>query len=191
MWKTLVQGHVDYCSQLYFPAKSSDMEKIENLQKIYTKKIPEVRLLDYWDRLKYLKLLSQERRMERYRIIYVWKILEGLTPNCGIETTTSERRGREVKIPPVKGIKGRIQTLREASFQIHGPRLFNSLPKSVRNLTRVSVEEFKCSLDKFLEKLPDEPKVGNYIPSACNLITASPSNSILDLAKSVKARRPG
>ena len=38
MWKTLVQGHVDYCSQLYFPAKSSDMEKIENLQKIFTKR---------------------------------------------------------------------------------------------------------------------------------------------------------
>ena len=111
--------------------------------------------MDYWATLKHLKLLSQERRMERYRIIYVWKILEGLTPNCGSETTTSDRRGREVKIPPVKGIKGRIQTLREASFQIHGPRLFNSLLKSVRNLTSVSVEEFKGSLNKFLEKLPD------------------------------------
>ena len=50
------------------------------------------------------------------------EILEGLTTNCGIDTTTSDRRGREVKIPPVMGIKGRIQTLREASFQIHGPR---------------------------------------------------------------------
>ena len=30
MWKSLVQGQIDYCSQLYFPSKSSDMEKIEN-----------------------------------------------------------------------------------------------------------------------------------------------------------------
>ena len=30
---------------------------------------------------------SQERRMERYRIIYVWKILEGFAPNCGVELT--------------------------------------------------------------------------------------------------------
>ena len=37
MWKTLIQVHVDYCSQLYFPAKSSDMEKIENLQKRFQK----------------------------------------------------------------------------------------------------------------------------------------------------------
>ena len=43
MWKSLVQGHIDYCSQLYFPSKSSDLEKIENLQKIYTKKIPQAR----------------------------------------------------------------------------------------------------------------------------------------------------
>ena len=88
--------------------------------------------------------------MERYRIIYLWKILEGLTPNCGIETTHSDRRGREVKIPQVKGIRGKIQTLREASFQIHGPRLFNNLQTSVRTMTNVTVEEFKCSLDKFL-----------------------------------------
>ena len=91
MWKTLVQGHVDYCSQLYFPAKSSDMEKIENLQRNFTNKIPEVRHLENWAKLKQLKLLSQERRMDRYRI------------------THSNRREREVKIPPVKGIWGKIQ----------------------------------------------------------------------------------
>jgi hypothetical protein len=114
-----------------------------------------------------------------------------LTPNCGIETTHSDRRGREVKIPPFKGIRVQIQTLREASFQVHGPRLFNSLPKSVRSTTNVTEEEFKSSLDKFLEKLPDEPKVGNYVPSACNIQTASPSKSIIDLAKTMRARRPG
>ena len=58
-------------------------------------------------------------------------------------------------------------------------------------MTNVTVEDFKGSLDKFLEILPDEPKVDNYVPSACNILTASPSNSIIDLAKSVRARRPG
>ena len=191
MWKCLVQGHVDYCSQLYFPATASDMQKIENLQQIYTKKIPEVKHLNYWQRLQHLKLLSQERRMERYRIIYVWKILEGISPNCGLEVTTSERRGREVKIPPIKGTKGKIQNLRENSFQIQGPRLFNCLPKSVRGISKVSIDDFKQHLDRFLEKLPDEPKVENYIPSACNIVTASPTNSVVDLARTVRTRRPG
>ena len=167
-----------------------DMEKLENLQKIVTRKIPEVRDLNYWERLKHLKMNSQERRMERYRVIYVWKILEGFSPNCGLETTNSDRRGREVKVPPVKG-SGKIQTLREFSFQVHGSRLFNSVPKSVRNLTRVSIEEFKEKLDNYLSTLPDEPKGPNYIPSSCSQLTGSPSNSILDHARTESQRRPG
>jgi hypothetical protein len=31
MWKSLVQGHIDYCSQLYLPHKSSELQQIENL----------------------------------------------------------------------------------------------------------------------------------------------------------------
>ena len=190
MWKTLVQGHVDYCSQLYFPCKSSDMEKLENLQRLFTKRIPEVRNLNYWQRLSKLKMYSQERRMERYRAIYVWKILEGISPNCGIEVTSSDRRGREVRVPPSKGT-GRIHTLREASFQIHGARLFNSLPKIIRNLKNISIEDFKNNLDKYLQSIPDEPKLPCYIPSACNQVNASPSNSIIDQARAVNVRRPG
>ena len=40
MWKSLVQGYIDYCSQLYFQTQSKDMENLENLFKSYSKKIP-------------------------------------------------------------------------------------------------------------------------------------------------------
>ena len=83
LWKSLIQPHIDYCSQLYFPTKASDMERIETLFK--TSKIPALRNLSYWERLRQLKLYSQGRRMERYRILYVWKIQKGLAPNCGLE----------------------------------------------------------------------------------------------------------
>ena len=185
MWKSLVQGHVDYCSQLYFPTKSSDMEKIENLQKMYTSKIPEVKTLNYWDRLNYLKMYSQERRMEQYRILY-----ERISPNCGLEVKSSERRGREVIIPPSKG-SGKFHTLREGSFQVNGPRLFNSLPKKIRNLTRISLEDFKIKLDKHLENIPDEPKIGGLVPNTSNQITMLPSNSIIDHAKTISNRGQG
>ena len=49
------------------------------------------------------EMYSQEKRMEKYRAMYVWKILEGITPNCGLEETTSNRRGRDVKIDNAKG----------------------------------------------------------------------------------------
>ena len=189
MWKTLVQCHIDYCSQLYLPGKPSDLERLENLQRVYTKKIPAVKHLDYWQRLKELKMLSQERRMERYRAIYVYKVVEGLVPNCGLEVTEGERRGREILVPKSKGTQ-RVQTMRERSFQVNGAKIFNSLPKSVRNITRVSVDDFKAKLDEYLATLPDEPKLQNYIPAMCNQLTAAPSNSIIDYART-RMRRPG
>ena len=42
--------------------------------------------LDYSDRLVYLKLHSLQRRCERYCIIYVWKIIEGLVPTSPIQS---------------------------------------------------------------------------------------------------------
>ena len=166
------------------------MEKIENLQKIYTKKFPEVKQLNYWERIKSLKMLSQERRMERYRCIYIWKIMEGLVPNCGVEVTSSDRRGREAKVPPNKG-SGRFSSLREASFQVHAPKLFNSLPIKIRNLTKIGIDDFKFKLDKYLEILPDEPKIGEYCPSVYNQNSGKPSNSIIDHARTINLRRHG
>ena len=40
MWKTLVQGHIDYCSQLYFPSQSSGLQNLENLQKNFYEENP-------------------------------------------------------------------------------------------------------------------------------------------------------
>ena len=169
----------------------SDIQQIENLQKCFTKKIPSIRHLNYWDRLRVLKMNSQQRRLERYRIIYTWKILEGLAPNCGLVVTNSDRRGREVRIPPLKGNQS-VRTLREQSFQVNGPKLFNSVPIKIRNITKVPVDKFKEQLDKFLELIPDEPNVDGLTPSTCNQYTAAPSNSILDQARNpLKNRRPG
>ena len=63
---------------------------------------------------------------------------------------------------------------REDSFQVTGPMLFNCLPKEIRNLTKIGVEEFKESLDRFLSSLPDEPKIGAAMP-----FNAQKSNSIM------------
>ena len=57
--------------------------------------------------------------------------------------------------------------------------LFNALPKHLRNSKGKNIEDFKTLLDKHLESIPDEPKVGDYIPSACDQITLKPSNSLI------------
>ena len=176
---------------MYLPTQTSDLQQIENLQKYLNKKIPSIRHLNYRDRLKVLKMNLQQRRLERYRIIYSWKILEGLAPNCGLEEVYSERRGRGIKIPTLKG-KQAVRTMREQSFQVNGPRLFNCIPKRIRNMTKVPVHKFKEHLDKFLEMVPDEPNVVGLTPCSCNQFSAAPSNSIIDqVRKTTQNRRPG
>ena len=180
MWKTLVQVHIDCCSQLYMPGQTQALLKIGKLFYDFTSRIPEVRSLDYWTRLSKLKMLSQERRMERYRIIYVWKVLQGLTPNCGIILSSeNERLGRRLEIPRLKS-NGRqaIQTLREQTLQINGARLFNIIPRESREI-QTNKEDFKTALDKFLETIPDHPRMGLLVPGASNKITGRQDNSLL------------
>ena len=116
IWKFLIQPHIDYCSQLYLPTSQGEMESIENLQKVFTKKIPGLDKLNYLKRLKKLKMYSQQRRLERYRFLYAWKILKNLAPNCGLLEVTSERRGRQLRIPLHKGRPGEIKVSR---FMVH------------------------------------------------------------------------
>ena len=106
-------------------------------------------------------MLSLQRRLERYIIIYSWKILENLAPNCGVEKipdSESSRQGRRLKITHVdKNVPRRGQL--EQVFQFHGSKLFNCLPAKIRNKTNVGLEEFKMALDHFLENVPDQPNM--------------------------------
>ena len=90
MWNSLIQPHIDYCSQLWAPEEGGELQKIEKLLKDYTAKIPEVSKMTYWERLKKLKMNSQQRRSERYKIIYVWKTLEKLVPDVNFMLANEE-----------------------------------------------------------------------------------------------------
>ena len=172
---------IDYCSQLWMPVKPTEILKVEKLQKDFLNRIPALRGNNYWQKLQILMMISLQRRQERYRIIYIWKILEGLAPNCGIELSGSDdtRQGRKCKVQSIKkGADASAKTLREQTFQVHGPQLFNILPPYLRNLTKCPAEIFKEKLDQYLMKVPDEPSVPGLVPTATTP-EARPSNSLL------------
>ena len=73
------------------------------------------------------------------------------------------------------------QSLQENAITVFGPRLYNLLLKYLRDIESVKSEKFKFELDKFLELIPDEPKMSNYV-------TASGSNSILDQLTHLRAQ---
>ena len=179
LWKTLIQCHIDYCSQLYMPSQANGMQSIEKLFYNFSSKIPEVREENYWKRLHSLKMYSQESRMERYRIIYIWKTLEDFVPNCGVsQAPLNTRLGRKCLIPSLKPNGRRaVQTLREQSFQVNGARLFNCLPKKLRDM-RYNQNYFKSELDKYLSTVPDQPRLGTLVPEAVCRVTSRESNSL-------------
>ena len=167
LWKSLILCKHDYCCQLWNPHRVGHIQSLELLQHTFIKKIHGMFHKSYWDQLSDLKLYSLQRRRERYIALYTWKILEGLVPNIsvvtGINAVWHPRRGRECKVPRVSTKSSeRVQNIRRASFVIHGPRIFNSLPKYVRNTSKCDLNTFKSKLDYFPRQVPDQPLIPNY-----------------------------
>ena len=95
--------------------------------------------MPYHERLKSLGLYTLQRRRERYCIIYIWKIIEGLAPNFSNPITSifSGRRGRSYVISHVNVC--RIGTLSYNSFRWRSIRLFNTLPMHLRSISSCSI----------------------------------------------------
>ena len=49
--------------------------------------------MNHWDCLKKASLYSQERRRERYMVIFIWKIGEGLVKGYTMDFSDSDRKG--------------------------------------------------------------------------------------------------
>ena len=157
LFKSLVLPRLDYGSQLWSPHLVKHIDQLEKIQRSFTKHITGMQSLEYSERLVSLKLYSLQRRRERYCIIYVWKIIEGLVPNFSkpIVCSYSERRGRSCIISHVN--LGRLGSLAYNSFRWRAIRLFNAMPKYIRCISSCSVVSFKSKLDCYLKNIVDLP----------------------------------
>jgi len=162
LFKSLVLSRLDYASQLWSPHKLKDIYLIENVQRYFTKQIAGMRDLTYQERLKSLRLSSVQRRRDRYCIIYVWKIVEGLVPNFADPITCifSDRRGRSLAMSHIS--TGRLGTLAYNSFRWRSVRMFNALPKAIKNLSSCTIGSFKSQLDHYLRNIEDTPCQPGY-----------------------------
>ena len=149
-------------------------------QRNFTRKVAGCQDLDYWSRLKKLKLLSLQRRRERYCIIYIWKMLNGLVPNTiNIVFREHSRLGIKITLPPINNkAQVSVRTDYENSFKIKASRLWNILPKSINTVK--SLEAFKVTLGEYIRKIPDTPPVPGY--------AAANRNSLLDWSNEMGGR---
>ena len=91
LYSSMVRSKLEYCCPLWNPSTVSDIQKLEQVQRLFTSRIADCQGMSYWERLKALKIQSLQRRRERYVIIHTWKILNNLTNNdIGISFTDRE-----------------------------------------------------------------------------------------------------
>ena len=147
---------------------------LESVARHFTAQIDGMSDLDYWDRLVALRLYSQERRRERYQIIFIWKIAQGLVQGYQATFLTSDRRGRQMQLAPLcNQSPSSVRKARESSLQVKGARLFNFIPRELRDTSTGTTDQFKAKLDDWLSTIPDQPTVPGRPRAAA-------SNSLLD-----------
>jgi len=168
LFTTMVRSKLEYCCPVWNPVKKGDIQKLENVQRSFVRKIAGLRDMNYWDRLKKLKLLSLQRRRERYCIIQVWKIINNHAPNdVNMQFTRHKRRGIKAKIPRLKAnAQQSVRSDYNCSFAVRAAQLWNILPSDVNTLE--SLDSFKIGLGTFLERFPDTPPVPGYTPANDN-----------------------
>ena len=77
LYLVLVRPHLEYCVQVWSPYKQKYIKLLERVQRRATKLVPELRELEYPDRLKRLGLTTLEERRVRGDMIQTYKFISG------------------------------------------------------------------------------------------------------------------
>ena len=98
-------------------------------------------------------------------------MLLGKVPNIGIRIRRqeSDRNGLFLEIP-----NKNEHRLRKSSLLSMGPKIFNALPRDIRNLHN-SMDSFKSKFDDFLSIIPDYPRIDEG--------SLQHSNALVDILK--------
>ena len=147
--------------------------------------------MNYGQRLNFLKMYSIQRRHERYKIIYLYKIKEKLVPNIsstnGLQFYISRRHGCMCRIPPYPLHHNKAVVARNASFALIAENLWNVLPKSIRNISGLSIDAFKRRLDNSLMLYADEPRSSSN--GKFTDIHGRASNSLYNISTNLEIKR--
>jgi len=163
---------------LWSPNSEEQIQKIEKVQRLFTRKISGLSGKDrpnYWERLKILNMYSLQRRRERYIILYTMKALTGFVPNPGFKLKSNARTGPRIEVP-LTGTKSGIITpkMKDRRLLVQGAKLFNILPMDLRiDFDSLTLNTFKNRLDVFLSTIPDQPTIPGHSRVA-------ETNSIID-----------
>ena len=150
IYKTVIRPHLEYCVQLWSPTAShgnwTNIIKIENVQRRFTRLIDGIGTLPYSERLEALKLTTLAERRIRGDLIETFKIINGLV-NYGQNLFSTGRSGAKLISKKSSSADRKVRQLKNSFLSERVIGYWNKLPSSVRNTA--NVEEFKISLESF------------------------------------------
>ena len=148
LFKGLVRPHLEYGNCVWSPINKTDSTLIENVQKRATKLVPDLRSLEYEERLKTLGLPSLTYRRLRGDLIETYKLthkIYNIEPESFFQFSNDSRtRGHQYKL---KKQPARLE-VRKHYFGMRVVDIWNSLPDLV--VEAPSLNAFKNRLDKVL-----------------------------------------
>ena len=155
-FKVYVLPLLDYCSPIWSPFKLEDIDRLERVQRCYTKKLENLKYLSYSERLKKCELPTLELRRLRNDLILCYKIAHNLvaldfSDLFKLANSTHCTRGHKFKLEVPKV----INRCRKNFFAIRLIPIWNKLPDNVVLCT--SLDTFKrqlmtVNLSKYLRR---------------------------------------
>ena len=144
VYKSLIRPHLEYCVQLWNPAACHGNWKIileiENVQRNFTRRINDIGLLSYRDRLIKCGITTLAERRARGDLIECFKIWKGLV-DYGTDMLKISRSGYKLILQSKSG------TRKYSSFPDRIVSYWNKLPAHVKDAE--TTEGFKSQLELF------------------------------------------
>ena len=161
LFKSLVRPILEYGNTVWSNGLKKNMNKIENVQRRFTKYVKNIQNLPYEERLRSIKLPSLEYRQMRGDMIQVFKIAHRFydsdsTADIFDFSNDTRLRGHSYKI-----IKKFTKTSKFKNFFTHRVvNKWNSLPHSIVNCK--TINEFKNKFDLFNKDIIYNTDIGYF-----------------------------
>ena len=146
---TVIRPRLEYAQVVWSPYKKKHIKKLERLQRMATKMVPEIRELTYEERLRAMDLPTMEKRRERGDLIQIFKLLNRMDIVDNKDLLMREEIvGRSTRGHSMKLRKGRcLRDVKKYSFPQRCVEMWNELSEEV--ISAKSVHSFKERLDKY------------------------------------------
>ena len=147
LYSTLVRPIIEYSNVIWAPHLRKHINMMEAVQRRAIRMVPNLKNLNYHERLKKLNLYSLAYRTRRGDLIQVFKLMHSIDNvdySCLFEINNTTTRGHKLKLKKKQFCK---TNCRKYSFSQRVINDWNSLPQSVVQISNLNT--FKTEIDNF------------------------------------------